>query len=182
LAASDVEAWAKALGDDHESTRLCRRDYDLIWHIGTRAERNVEHRVVIVDWQSKTRGEVRFEERACAEKENNEWKTIRNHWQFLLSAGDVEGMYPYLELYSFDEDTWRDEDEYVPHLELANGDEVPGEDYAGELFEYVVGARLNSLGEQLLDSVRKLAQMELLEINKDVTNFISIAPWHHRSV
>jgi len=67
MAASDVEEWGRALGDDDESTRLCRRDYDLIWRTGTASERKVVHRVVIFDWQSKTRGEVHFEECAAAE-------------------------------------------------------------------------------------------------------------------
>jgi hypothetical protein len=102
MAASDVKEWGRALGDDDESTRLCRRDHDLIWRIGTASERKVVHRVVIFDWQSKTRGEVHFEECAAAD---NDWETIRNHWQYMLSAGDVEGMYPYLEFYVLEEDS-----------------------------------------------------------------------------
>ncbi len=86
-------------------------------------------------------------------------------------------MYPYLEFYVLDEeDSWRDENDYVPDLTLKNGDAVSGSDYAGEYFEYVVGVRLNDLGARLLDSVRTLAEIGLLEITEDMNEFISIAP------
>lgn len=180
LARSDVEQWAKALGTDSESARLCRRDYDLIWHFGTAGRRRVFHKVRIVDWQSKTRGEIHFEE--CSKSDKDDCETIRSHWQFMLSARDVEGMYPYLTLYALEEDTWEDEDEWVPRLVLSNGDEIVGSDCAGEYFEYIVGAKLNKLGSQLFKSVQALAKIGLIKINENLDEFISIAPWHHRSV
>lgn len=37
-------------------------------------------------------------------------------------------------------------------------------------------------GRQLFASVRSLAKIGLVEINEQMTEFIDIAPWHHRSV
>jgi hypothetical protein len=88
LAKSDVREWTQALGDDSESIRLCRRDYDLIWHIGTASKRKVIHQLRIIDWQSKTRGEIHIEE---SPKDAQDWHVLRNHWQLGLSANDVEG-------------------------------------------------------------------------------------------
>ena len=108
---------------------------------------------------------------------------LRNHWQFGLSAPDVEGMYPYLELVAFEEDDrWDDNDPSVPDLLLTNGDVVKGTDCSGEYFEYIVGARLNALGKQLFKSVKTLAKIGLIEINEGMGEFISIAPWDQRSV
>jgi hypothetical protein len=155
LAKSDVRQWAQALGDEPETVRLCRRDYDLIWHVGTAVKRKVIHRLRIVDWQSKTRGEIHIEE---SPKDVQDWRMLRNHWQYMLSAHDAEGMYPYLELFTFDdEDSWDDKDPSVPDLPLTNGDVAKGVDCSGEYFEYIVGARLNALGKQMFKSVKTLA-------------------------
>jgi hypothetical protein len=183
LMENDVKAWARALAQDEESTRLCRRDYRLIWHLGTARERAAIHRARIVDWQSKTRGEIHIEERP-AEKDRD-WHTLRQHWQSLAAPGDLERMYPYLELYaSGDEDgSNRGEDEsWVPKLEFANGDIVTGADCAGEYFEYLASVRLNPLGKTLFESVRALAGIGLVEINESMSEWISVAPWEWRSV
>lgn len=190
LAKSDMQEWARALGDDMESTRLCRRDYDLIWHIGTASRRKVTHRFRIIAWQTKTRGEIHIEE---STRNPEEWLTLRNHWQYMLRATDVEEVYPYLKLYALEDDElWEEERDYdlwgdennrsATDLMLANGDIVRGKDVCGEFFEYVVGARLNHLGKRLLKSVRELERIGLIEINEGIDEWISIAPWDQRSV
>jgi hypothetical protein len=45
------------------------------------------------DWQSKTRGEIHFEERPLS---GGDWDLVRNHWQLMLSIDQVEDSYPYL--------------------------------------------------------------------------------------
>ena len=56
LRKSDIEEYKRALGSESANVQFCNRDYDLIWQFGTALERNVEHRLVYWDWQSKTRG------------------------------------------------------------------------------------------------------------------------------
>jgi hypothetical protein len=182
LVENDVREWALALGKDEGRMRLCRRDYDLIWHIGTARRRKVKHRLEIIDWQSKTRGEIHIQE---SQEEADDWRTLRDHWQYMLGAEDVEKMYPYLELYSLDgeDDSWDDDDDsWVPDLKLGNGDLIKGEDACGEYFVYITGVRLNPLGKSLLRSVRTLADIGLVEINEHLQECISIAPWERRSV
>ena len=79
LRESTVEQWVKAMSADEGQIRLCQRDYNIIWRLGTAASRKVEHRFEIYDWQSKTRGEVHIQERALGD--TGEWTTLRNHWQ-----------------------------------------------------------------------------------------------------
>lgn len=67
LRKSDIQEWMKAIETSEESARLCRRDYDLIWHVGTAKERGKEHRIEFWDWQSKTRGQFKIQERASDE-------------------------------------------------------------------------------------------------------------------
>lgn len=115
LSQSNITEWMKALGTDQQTTSLCDRDHELIWRVGTAAKRKVEIRVRIIDWQSKTRGEIHFEERQINE---DKWSTIRTHWQFMLSAEAVEGTYPYLTFFATEdelEEDWfaaEDEDGY----------------------------------------------------------------------
>ncbi len=179
LADNDIQEWVRALGAEDSDVRLCRRDYDLIWHIGTASKRQVEHRIRIVDWQSKMRGEVYIQERPTSG--DLKWTDLRAHWQLGLSAHDIEKMYPYLELYSTNDEIV-DEDEDEPLLELSNGEVVQGIDCAGEYFEFTLGSRLNSLGNRLFESVENLGRIGLLEINEGMSEFIDIAPWNRRSV
>jgi hypothetical protein len=91
-------------------------------------------------------------------------------------------MYPYLELFEPDQDDYREVEPWVPDLLLTNGDIIKGTDCAGEYFEYLVGARLNPLGRQMLKSVKTLSQIGLIEIHEGIGEWISIAPWDQRSV
>ncbi|HWO23118.1 MAG TPA: DUF4365 domain-containing protein [Kofleriaceae bacterium] len=205
---TDSKAWAQALGASTEEARHCRRDFTLIWRIGTAEVRAVEHRVEIVDWQSKTRGEIRFEERTAP---NADWSSIRLHWQLGLQGEDIEATYPYLEFFPFgdpppesssadsatdndeqaneddedyDSDSWEyDDDEWdAPPLKLSNGTRVRGKDAANEYYWYELGVHLNALGRDLFAYVKTLVDVGIVAIDENVGEFISVAPWHNRSV
>lgn len=155
LAESDVKEWARALGERTDQLRLCRRDYDLIWHIGTGKKRKVKHRLQIIDWQSKLRGEVHVEE---SPEETDDWHELRNHWQLMLGAPGVEGMYPYLELYSLDEEDWLWDDEpWVPDLKLANGGVV------NPLRQVIVNTHSPAVVAQIPDESLLIADLKMVE-------------------
>ena len=186
LTKSDFEEYRKALGTESDDVRLCVRDYDLIWHFGTTAERHVEHRLVFWDWQSKTRGQLFIEERRA--DSDNDWLTLREHWQYRMDVSELQDAYPYLEFVADEEreDTlsWEYEDaEYeAPPITLPNGDVVRGEDAAGEYFYYEMRVRLNEIGMQAFDWVKDLRKMGLIEINPGTSEVVSVAPWHGRDV
>ncbi|MCP4495083.1 MAG: DUF4365 domain-containing protein [Gammaproteobacteria bacterium] len=186
LGKSDLEEWKKALGAEEDEVRLCRRDYDLIWHFGTAQVRNVKHRLVFWDWQSKTRGQLYIQERETDSEE--EWETLREHWQYLMDVSQLEDAYPYLEFFADqereDQLSWDyDEDEYgAPSVILPNGDAVSGEDAAGEYFYYEMGVKLNEIGNQMFEWVKDLEQVGLIEITPGKSEMISVAPWHGRDV
>lgn len=186
LQSSDFEEWKKALGTEDQDARLCHRDYDLIWHFGTAKERNVEHRLVFWDWQSKTRGQLYIEERAI--EPNSDWVVLREHWQYMMNIFHLADAYPYLEFFANqdreEELSWDyDEDEYgVPSLTLPNGDMVSGEDAAGEYFYYEMGIRLNEVGEQMFEWVKDAEAIGLIEVTPGKSEMISVAPWHGRDV
>lgn len=120
LTKSDIEEWKKVLGENEKDVTICLRDYDLIWHFGTAAERKVEHRVVFMDWQSKTRGQFYIQERQL--KAKGRWHTLREHWQYMMNVFDLEGVYPYVEFSSLEDDSAEDwlmeedeESEVPPH-------------------------------------------------------------------
>jgi hypothetical protein len=185
LTKSDIKEWVRALETDELSVRLCRRDYDLIWHFGTAADRKVKHRVDYWNWQSKTRNQFFIQEKPI-EGEGG-WETLREHWQPQSGTSDLEDAYPYLEFFAPDdsdeEDFWGDEEaEGSPTLTLSNDDVIVGVDCASEYFEFVLGARLNELGQQLFESVLTLEKVGLIEITRGISEWVSIAPWHHRAV
>jgi hypothetical protein len=186
LEKSDLEEWKKALGTEEDEIRLCHRDYDLIWHFGTALERNVEHRLVFWDWQSKTRAQLFIEEREA--DSGNKWDNLREHWQYMMDISQLEDAYPYLEFFANqdreDELSWDyNEDEYgVPSITLSNGDVVSGEDAAGEYFYYEMGIRLNDIGIQMFEWVRDVENIGLIEITQGKSEMISVAPWHGRDV
>lgn len=181
LVKSDVREWAKALGTDEDAARRCRRDYVLIWHFGTAEARAVEHRVKFLDWQSKTRSQFYIKEAGIG---SQDWKVLREHWQYMMSAEDLEGSYPYLEFCTIEDesDDWWDDENEGPVLALSNGEIVKGEDCSGEFFEYKLGARLNDLGRELFKLVEALVEMGLVEVTPGEARLISVAPWHRREV
>jgi hypothetical protein len=193
LARSDIDEWAKALNTDKESLRLCRRDYNLIWHFGTAKQRNVLHRVVFWDWQTKSRSQFYIQERVKSQA--SMWEDLREHMQYMMAVEDIEGAYPYLEFFDIrvaEEEIEKDgplgqeddEDEgpEAPEVVLANGDRVSGVNCAFEYFLYTFGARLNKLGQALYQSVIALEKARLIEITHGKSECISIAPWHGRAV
>ena len=186
LAKSDLEEYRKALGTESVELQLCVRDYDLIWHFGTAAERHVEHRVVFWDWQSKTRSQLFIEERVV--DSGDDWLTLREYWQYQMDISGLQDAYPYLGFVA-DEDredalSWEYEDgEYgAPSITLPNGDVVTGEDAASEYFYYEMLVELNEIGIQALEWVKDLEQMGLIEITPGTSQLVSVAPWHGRDV
>lgn len=187
LVKSDIEEWAKALEADKDSMRLCRRDFDLIWRFGTAQARVVKHRVVFWDWQSKTRSQLYIQEQSA--KEGGKWKNLREHWQYMMNVFDLEDTYPYLEMFSLDDESdeywgWDDEESEAeaPAVQLKNGDCIFGKNCSYEFFEYAFGARLNEMGEQLFESVGALGKIGLIKFTPEKQEGISVAPWHHREV
>ena len=186
LSKCDLEEYQKALGVESHEVHFCVRDYNLIWHLGTAEEREVEHRIVFWDWQSKTRAQFYIQERAVGSDEN--WITLREHWQYMMEISDLQNAYPYLE-YSADEDrecalSWEYEDqEYGPvNITLPNGDVIIGEDAAGEYFLYEMRVKLNEIGGQAFVWVKHLKKLGFVELNTEMKEVISIAPWHGRDV
>ena len=186
LVQGDLSEWKKALDCNEETLRVCRRDFRLIWRLGTADVRKVEHRVIFRDWQSKLRSELYFQEREIESEE--EWLDVREHWQCMMDILDLENAYPYLEFVPLDdwsEGGWwkEDEDHYkYPNFVFANGQKIYGDDCAGEYFEYKVTVLLNSLGRELFESVRLLVSLGLVDLRLDEPDLIDVAPWHHRHV
>jgi hypothetical protein len=201
LRQSTVEEWIKALSADESQIKLCERDYKILWGIGTAAERKVEHRFEVFDWQSKTRGEVHIQERAKVD--DAEWTTIRNHWQYMLSMDGVEDMYPYLDFaaseegealaedeYEEEEDRIsqifgifsHDDDDYRPRFTLKSGQVALGDDCAGEYHLYYLIPELNDLGRALFALIKTLIDIKFIELDDDPGEFMSVAPWHARKV
>jgi hypothetical protein len=184
LKKSDVTDWGKVIEANEDEVKMCLRDYDLIWHIGTSQDRKVRHRVLFMDWQSKTRGQLYIQEQS---KESEDWHTLREHWEYFMSIGDLEKSYPYIEFFSLepeDEDLWDDEDDCreVPDWELSNGNIVRGANVCGEYFEYIAGVRLNDIGNEMFEWVKNLLDIGLIEITPGKGDVISVAPWHRRDV
>ncbi|MCI0557417.1 MAG: DUF4365 domain-containing protein [Nitrososphaera sp.] len=185
LVKGDIGEWSKALDADATSVRLCRRDYDLIWHLGTAKKRGVSHRIVFLDYQSKTRSQLLIQERSNGA---NEWESIRDHWQYMMNIVDLPEAYPYIEFFSLDEgsiSSWLLDDDVssdAPDLVLSNGEVIRGTNCSFEYFEYTMGCRLNKLGRNLFKSVSILADVGLVEITSGKQEFISVAPWHNRAV
>lgn len=186
LQKSNIEEWKKVLGAKDDDLRLCHRDYGLIWHFGTALERGVEHCLVYLDWQSKTRGQLYIKERKI--ETIDAWETLREHWQYMMNISQLEDAYPYLEFFADqekeDELSWMYEDEEhgLPSIMLPNGDAVTGEDAAGEYFHYEMGVRLNEIGAQMFEWVKDLERIGLIEITPGKSELISVAPWHGRDV
>jgi hypothetical protein len=194
-----VEEWGKAMSADESQIRLCQRDYNIIWRIGTAAERKVEHRFEIYDWQSKLRGEVHIQERKQGDR--GEWTMVRNHWQLMLKGvHGTEEMYPYLDFtaveegeeYSYDgideldeygDRNYLDDDrEDRPTAKLKNGQIAAGDDCSGEFHLYYIIPELNELGRNLFELVKTLINIKFIEIKDAGGDFMSIAPWHSREV
>ena len=166
--------------------------------LGTADSRNVEHRVTIKDWYSKTRTELIFEERLKGGTES-EWEPIYHHIQFLLKIEDIESEFPYISLWplGLEEDDWdeeedgwdeeedgwdEEEDYYQPRIELSDGRSLAGESIAYEIGIFTLSVGLNTIGEQMYEWIQIMEKAELLAVNPDGVTLIDVAPWHHRDV
>ena len=181
LQENDIEQWKKALGTDNDQMGVCYRDYNLIWSLGTTRQSNVKHQLEFWDWQSKARGQLYIKE---LDGEGNQ-RILREHFQYRMDVHDLDDAYPHLEFYALDtEDDWWDDDEELdaPPVTLENGDIVYGADAASEYFAYDFGVRLNETGLEMFEWIRLLVDAGLIEIDDSAEEFISIAPWHGRSV
>lgn len=182
---SNFDEWKKALDAEDAELRLCIRDFNLIWHFGTAVGRNVDHRIVFWDWQSKTRAQLFIQERS--REPDSDWITLREHWQYMTNVDELQEMYPYLEYFADDERedelSW-EEDEDFPfiRLELPNGQTVFGEEAGGEFINYEFGVRLNGLGVRIFENVQVLERVGLVEIEEGRSELVSTAPWHARDV
>jgi len=191
---ADIAQWAKALGTEQADTRLIHRDYNLIYAVGTAAERKVEYGVLWRKWLSKMRHELRVAERLASFGGGADygWRVVHEHWEY--GGIDPEKSYPYLELFSTDDyepetitNRWGDKEllDDGEFYTLKNGEEVFGPNAANEYCEFVFGARLNKYGQRLYDNVQSLVKMGLLEVREpddEDRTFVSIAPWHNRLV
>ncbi|MFX1803068.1 DUF4365 domain-containing protein [Paraburkholderia sp. A1RO-5] len=194
LRCADIAQWAKALGTDHEDTQLIRRDYNLIYAIGTAGEREVEYGVLWRKWLSKMRDELRVAERPANFDGNADdgWDVVHEHWQY--GGIDPEESYPYLELFNIDDyepetitNHWGEEEllDDGEFYTLKNGESVFGPNAANEYCEFVFGARLNDYGQKLCGYVQALIKMGLLEVREpgdEERTFLDIAPWNSRLV
>ena len=175
----DIEEWKKALGEENNQLGVCYRDYNLIWNIGSADARGVTHIIEYWDWQTKTRGQLYIAE--IDDRGNR--SVLREHWQYRMSIDDLGDAYPYLEFYAIEDDNfWGDDEFEVPPVFLPNGDVVHGANAAGEYFHYEIGIRLNEVGCEMLEWIRFLSDIGLIEIHEKAQELMSVAPWHGRSV
>lgn len=183
LREGDVNAWVGAFKVESSEAQLCARDFSVIWALGTAADRSVEHRMIYLDWQSKTRGQILIQERTV---DNKEWITIRQHLEYMMPSGNLESAYPYLLLDRSNETTDPEQDfpdsGFAPDLVLRNGASVSGLNCGDEYFHYELHVALNELGQVLFSLVSELKEMGLIEIRKKGCELVSVAPWHHRAV
>lgn len=179
LERNDLDEWRKVLNSSNDDINYCYRDYDLIWHLSTAEERNVSHSVIFMDWLSKTRGQLKI-----FETSKNSNVILREHWQYMMSIEELEESYPYVEFFKEENDRywWDDEDEDSPEITLANSDTLTGVNAANEYIEYKCGMRLNDLGQQMVEWVKIMTSVGLVEIKTGQSEFISIAPWHNREI
>lgn len=200
LARGDVKQWAKALNAEEHHVTLARRDYELIYKLGTAKGRNVEHQMHYMSWISKTRGEVHIYERPIKFVETADhcgWKDIRTHFEY--GGLDPVSSYPYITLSVLDDDElslnapsvpqnqevdgyeaeddfypfeWNGEDEYDGEfLDLSDGQRIFGPNCANEYCLFMMNVELNELGYELFEQVQFLINIGLLElINADQEN------------
>ncbi len=182
LQRGSVEEWSKVLDATDDDVRLCLRDFSVIWHIGTAAQRNVHQRFEVTDWQSKLRGEVDLQERQ-QNSTDDKWESIRPHWQLFLRIDDLESTYPYLDFEPADEEfqsdcEWSNEDNN-PSVELKDGTTLFGQG-DDEYHTYLLRPTLNEAGQRLYKLVLKLIDADLMDVPEGERSMISVAPWNRR--
>ena len=191
LRKGDINQWIKVLEITSDQASLCLRDYQLIFRIGTSVKRGFEQRLRFLDWLTKMRSEMYFEERKKGS--TDKWTIIREHWQSKRFSDELEDMFPYLCFFPISPTTrltteeeiedW-DEDGYYPEnrLTLKNGETLCGTMFGFEFVQYVLGYKPNQLGLQMFEWVKMMIKAGLLEVNSKEPSVISVAPWHRREV
>jgi Domain of unknown function (DUF4365) len=183
LMKTDIQEWQKALGadGDRSSVRLCRRDYNLIWHLGSAKKRQVQHRLEFWDWQTKCRSQLYIQEKSLGKE--SKWMNLRDHWHHRMEVQDLETVYPYIEFFAI-QNIKNERHSEVPPVFLSNQEVIyginPGRFF--EYFEYCFGMRLNEMGEEMFSWIQTLESAKLIEINPGESESISIASWHLRAV
>ena len=184
LTRGDADQWARVLSVDVDEATLAVQDYKLIWRLGTAIKRNVTHNLQIVDWQSKTRTELNVRE--C--DSSGALTKVHSQWAFMLSPAAMLDMMPYAMLVAddadedlFDESDWFGE-RAPPTFALPDGSQVAGTDFAGEAFIFDVQIFLSPVGERMFSWIEQMVTAGAIEVNLDGGSFISLAPWHRRSV
>lgn len=193
-----------AQDDDKEIARFLR-DSTLVKWLASCARSGAEARMTVIGWITKMRTEVYFEARVGEE----DWKRIREHWQFAM--GEIADSFPFLTLkpkrkaveqertgndeerecvstvISFveeeDDKDWWDDDEMDGECLLAIGnDEYSyGEMAGGEYVVHEIGINLNEIGERWAATLQVLEEAEIISVDMS-PHWISVAPWHARDV
>lgn len=172
----DINLLISAFAINREEAKFGLRDYDIIYRIGTATKRNVEIRMYIRDWQTKTRNEIYFQEKS----QEDDWVSVHQHWQFLLLSEEIEGEFPYLEFKNYSEDDFYFDDE--PIIELSNGERIIGEEHGSELIEYYLSVSLNEIGEKLFNLIEIMIYNKFFDFDINKEYAISVAPWHYKDI
>ena len=190
LKTGELDQWRKLFFKDQRTTEVFQRDYEVIKRIGTAESRGVEIKMTFVDWISKLRTEVSFEERSLSG--DGEWVGFRGHWQLHLPKEELELAFPYLNFVGFDEDEQEEFSEQLETgnyifnpivvIELSDGKLIYGEDCSSEFEHYEMRPILNDLGHGMLQTLKVMEKAHLIEAPLDATSFISVAPWHARDL
>lgn len=164
-------------GDDDQAKKFLR-DSELVKALAKCNEGTIRLRVI--KYMSKMRTELYFER---YDEQEKDWSCIRTHWQYALP--DLASALPYLDFFvpkvEEEDDDWYDDGECLEGLiELPNGEiSVPlGQN---EIFEHVIGVKLNAIGVAWAQTLEVLERCNLIVVD-DTPKFLSVAPWHSRGV
>lgn len=181
LRKGQVDSWRKLFNLTNDEVHQCQRDFELIYQLGTAASRSVQIQLHFIDWISKTRSELYFKEYAV--DHDTDPVELRSHWQYMMSMGDLEDAYPYLDFEPLSEDGEEDywDDSGIRHIEFErSGCTIIGEECGGEYEIFELAVSLNELGKKLYGIVSELIGSKMIEIAN--SSNISVAPWHARDV
>ncbi len=180
-----MDQWRRLFFEDERMAEIFRRDYEVIKRIGTAESRGVEIRITFVDWISKLRTEVYFEERSLSG--DGEWVKFRSHWQLHLPKEELQFAFLYLDFVGFEEFAEQFETgDYIFNpivvIELSDGKLIYGEDCSSEFEHYEMRPILNDLGLGMLQTLEVMEKAHLIEAPLDAASFVDVAPWHARDL
>jgi hypothetical protein len=194
-------------GDDREVTTFLRDSAIVKWLAGSRAA-DMECRIRVVTYGSKTRTEAYFETKGAS----GEWEIVRSHWQFMM--GNITATFPYLDFYpkqkviekevieiiddgdaefehrstiiefaeADESGDWLDDDD-LDHdllLPLREGEYSYGQGQF-EMQEHLIRIELNSIGRRWSRTIDVLEAAEVLSVDM-AQKWVSVAPWHARDI